>query len=126
MSVTVGARVFTDAGQMTCLNAALGIAAGSTFIGPWVVKQTGESYVEDLGISAVPGTAIRVHGGAFAPDGRRYVTTEAVTGTDTVTGMLRYRTDGALRVSTAAVGATDRFRGGWAIADTGEARMSIT
>lgn len=126
MSVMVGAKLFTDAGQLTGLNATLGIAAGSIFIGPWVVKQTGEPYVEDLGAGAVPGTALRVAGGAFAPDGRRYVTTQAVAGSDSVIGGLRYRTDGALRVSTAAVGATDVFCGGWAIAQTGEARLSIT
>lgn len=125
MSVIVGAQRFTDTGQLTALDATATIEASAIWIGPWIVDEEGESYVEDLGAAAVPATAILVAGRAYAPDGRAYVTTEAVDAADEWCGSVRVRTDGAVRVVTAAVEATDVYTDGWARVHTGESRMGI-
>jgi hypothetical protein len=119
-------HLFTDAGQMTCLNAAAGVPAGFTILGCWAHAADGSPYVEDLGASAVPAAAVESGGMAFHADGRLYVTTEAVAAGDVYSGGMRFRQDGAIRVSTAAVDAADVASSGWEFAQSGEARMSIT
>jgi hypothetical protein len=119
-------HLFTDAGEMTCANAAAGVPAGAVVLGGWAHAAGGNPYVEDLGIGAVPATAVWVSGMCFHADGRLYVTTEAAVSFDVYARALRFRQDGALRVSTAGVGATDAVNSGWAQAQSGEARMSIT
>ncbi len=118
-------HLFTDAGQMTAINGAAGVPAGSTVLSCWAHAAGGNPYVEDLGIAAVPAAAVFANGLCFHADGRLYVTTEAVAATDVYAMAMRFRQDGALRVSTAAVDPTDVRNGGWATAQTGEARMSI-
>jgi len=125
MSVSIAAKLFADDGALTCLNGAAGVPGTAVFIGRLACAQAGQPYVEDLGIAAVPGTALLADF-AYHADGRLYVTTEAVAGSDVYNGALRFRADGALRVSTGAVDAGDSKIGGWSVASTGEARVTIT
>lgn len=125
MSHTIGGKLFSDDGAMTCLNGAAGVPGTAVFIGRLACAPSGEPYVENLGIGAVPGTAILADF-AYHADGRLYVTTEAVDAGDLFRGALRFRPDGALRVSTGAVDPGDSRIGGWAVAATGEARVTIT
>jgi len=126
VSVTVNGHLFTDAGQMTCLNGAAGVPAGSPVLACWAHNANGSPSVEALVAAAVPATVICANDLCFHADGRLYVTTQAVAATDIYKHAMRFRNDGALRVSTAAVGATDVYNAAWAQAQTGEARMSIT
>lgn len=120
----------TDAGQMTCLNGAGGVPAGSprppSLFAGWATDGTGKPYVENLGASSVPAAAVKSGGIAFHQDGRMYVTTQAPATADVSVSGMNVRQDGALRVSTSAVAAGDQFVGGWAVAQTGAARMGIT
>jgi hypothetical protein len=118
--------LMTDAGQVSALNAAAGVPATAVTSGGWAKAATGGPYVEDLGAGAVPGTRVILGGSAYHADGRRYVTTDAVAASDAFLQDLRLRTDGALRILTTAVVATDQPNGGWLCATTGEARMSVT
>jgi len=126
MTQSIGGKLFSDAGQMSALNAAAGVPAGASFINGWAVEgATGKPYVENLGASAVPAAAQFINGLAFHQDGRLYVTTVAPAASDQSIGGFNVRADGALRVSTSAVDAADMFNGGWATAQTGAARMAI-
>lgn len=126
MSVVHNGHLFTDTGQMTALNAAAGVPATAKVNGGWAHAAAGGPYVEDLVAGAVPAGSVILGSLAFHPDGRLYVTTQAVAATDTVAGGLRIRADGALRIIVAAVDPSDVYSGGWAIKQSGEARMSIT
>lgn len=125
-TVIVNGHLFVDNGQMSGADGASGAAASAKTLGAWAHKESGEPYLYDVGASAVPATALIVNNQAFTFDGVAYVTTEARATTDVYAGSLRLRQDGAVRVLTAAVGATDTIVNGWAHAGNGEARVSIT
>jgi hypothetical protein len=127
MSAFISGLLFADTGQLQTLNGAAGVPAGASFLlGGWAADPaTGKAYVQDLAAAAVPAGSLFIDGGAFHPDGRRYVTTDAEAATDAFLDGLDYRPDGALRVNTTAPGATDTFNGGWAIRQQGAARISV-
>lgn len=124
MSAFINGRLFSDAGQLSALNGAAGVPAGSFFYEGWAMSSAGKPYVEDLGASAVPAAAKFISGIAFNEDGRMYVTTDAPASARFIGG-IAVRNDGAMHVSTSAVDAADALIGGWAIAQTGAARMAI-
>jgi hypothetical protein len=125
MSLVHHGHLFADDGQIQTRDASAGVPAAAKVNGCWAHHADGSPYIEDLVAAAVPAGSIRNGGLSFHPDGRLYVTTQAVVGADSYLGCYRVRTDGALRISTAAVGATDIKNAGWAFAQTGEARMQI-
>ncbi len=58
------------------------------------------AWKNDLVASAVPSTAMFLHGAAFGQNGTRFVTTQATSTADKFVDGLRHRSDGALRVRT--------------------------
>lgn len=124
MTALVNGRLFSDAGQLSALDGSGGVPAGSFFYEGWAMSGDGKPYVEDLEGDAVPAAAHFISGIAFHADGRMYVTTDAPSGASFISGFA-VRQDGALHVDTDAVDAGDANIGGWAVAQTGAARMAI-
>ncbi len=124
MTMYINGRQFSDAGQMQATDGSGGVPAGSFFYEGWAMTQEGRVYVWDLGASAVPADAKFISGVAFNDDGAMYVTTQAPSSPRFISG-IAIRNDGAMHVSTSAVSSGDSFINGWAIAQTGAARMDI-
>lgn len=124
MTQKLGGLLFSDAGQLQALDGSAGVPVGSSKIGGWAVKSTGEPYVHNLGSFPPAETPVYLGGCAFHQDGRRYVTTDAPSSPRYIGGFAVRTLDGALYVSTSAVTGTDRFLGGWATAN-GVARTVI-
>lgn len=127
MTAFLNGRQFSDAGQLQALDGSGGVPAGSFFYEGWAMSGDGEPYVEDLEANAVPAGAHFISGIAFNEDGCMYVTTDAPSSARFISG-LAVRNDGALHVDTDAVDAADTFPAGmgWAVAQTGAARVAIS
>ena len=120
----IAGKLFTEDGQMQVLTGA--VPSDAQKIDGWSVAQTGEPYVEDIGSSPVPSTAVFTGGLgiAFNQDGAMYVTTDAPSNTVLLNAMA-IRQDGALHATSSAVESTDVLIGGWAISQDGIARMTV-
>jgi hypothetical protein len=120
----INGKLFSDDGALQCINSTP--ESTDVRINGWAVRSSGDllgyPHIQNLSSAAVPAGAAIINGLAFTQTGILYVTTDTPSDPVYVAGFA-VRADGALHVTMSDVGATDVYLGGWAVAQTGQARI---
>jgi hypothetical protein len=108
-----------DNGELQVVDGTGGVLATAVFIDGWAVDKLGKPYVIDVGVGAIPGTAIMNDGAWFSPAGALYVTTQGPNVGDYLgnffPSVALRGSDGALRVNTTGPGASAVILAGLAV-----------